>query len=246
MEDENPQSFKSGFLLSVLISLKLNLAVLVFYLFLKNWRSFAGMIAGFLALHLTLIPGFGDATNIELYKSWLHLLLTQSANQYATFEVQGIMRICYHIFNESLAHTAWAGFLVLSVLFGIYLDHVYFKKIKLPQEKRRVYNGCYWLGIVFFFSPLAWWYQILYLYPVAFLLLKSSLPKKWQALVWLCLACFAFVSFNTIGREGINTFKFYMGYFICAMTLFAIYLAIVVRQKKAPSVEEASVLAEAV
>jgi hypothetical protein len=220
MESENQKPVRSGILLAVLVSLKLNLGILLVYVLYKNWRSAWGLMAGALGLHLLTAVAFKDFYNVGLYQSWLHLLLTQSGDQFNTFEVQGILRMCYVLFGASLAKSAWAALLASFVFLGIYLDRAYLVD-KDEAEKKRVFNACYWLAVVFFFSPLAWWYQVLYLFPIAFLLLKTSPQKIWQGVIWSCLLCFAVVSFNTLGREGIFIFKLYMGYFAAGLALFA-------------------------
>jgi hypothetical protein len=217
MEDSNPKPLRSGALLALLISLKLNLGILLFYVLFKNWRSALGLILGAAGLHLIVALSFKDLYAFELYRSWIDLLLFQSGQQFDTFEVQGVLRVCYILFGAQNAKIVWAGLLALAVLFGIFLDR--FQQNEGPDKS--VFNGCFWLAMVFFFSPLAWWYQVLYLFPLAFFLLKELETTLAQKLIRLCLGSFAFISFNTIGRNGIYNFKYYMGYFIIGMILWS-------------------------
>ncbi|MBS1970350.1 MAG: DUF2029 domain-containing protein [Bdellovibrionales bacterium] len=221
LEDSTQKPFRSGLLLAVLISLKLNLGILLFYALYKNWRTALGLLGGALVLHGIVSLSFGDIVNWGLYHSWLDLLMTQSKEQFNTFEVQSVLRVCYVLFGESLAKTIWAGLLGLAVVLGIYLDRTH--KHENPQQRTALAGG-YWLAIIFFFSPLAWWYQVLYLFPLAFLLLKNSTLPKAQWLARICLCSFAFISFNTIGRAGIFSYKFYMGYFAAGMILWLYFL----------------------
>ncbi|MGZ3743436.1 MAG: glycosyltransferase 87 family protein [Pseudobdellovibrionaceae bacterium] len=232
MEAEPSKPIRSGILLALLISLKLHFGILLFYLFNKNWRTAGGLLVGGLTLHLFSLLAFKDFGNLVLYRSWMDLLLTQSAEQFNTFEVQSVLRACYVFFGNSMAKIAWAVLLAVFIFFGIYLDRSYFLSLKENKiKKKNAFSGCYWLAVVFFFSPLAWWYQILYLFPLAFLLLKTSPQKVGQILVWTCLLSFAAFSFNTLGRDGIFIFKLYMGYFAAGLTLFGFFLTTLLRKQ---------------
>jgi len=228
MEEASPKPLRSGVLLAVLISLKLNFGILAFYLFSKHRRAPLGLALGGLGLHVLALLAFRETPCRELYRSWLDLLLTQSREQFNTFEVQSMLRACYIFFGEPLAKTAWAALLGAFVLGGVFLDRVYFRN-ETDSAKRKALAGAYWLTVIFLFSPLAWWYQVLYLFPCAFLLLKIFPQKPWQPLIRACLLSFAFISFNTLGREGIFKFKFYMGYFAASLVLFAILVAALVK-----------------
>jgi hypothetical protein len=240
LEGSSQKPYRSGFLLAVLISLKLNLGILLFYALYKNWRTIFGLAGGAFALHGIVLLSFDGFPHFNLYHAWLELLLTQSKEQFNTFEVQSVLRICYVLFGESLAKTVWAGLLALAVALGIYLDKTGGSE---TSSQRTAFNGSYWLAIIFFFSPLAWWYHVLYLFPLAFLLLKNRSFPHAQWLARVCLCSFAFISFNTIGRAGIFSYKFYMGYFAAGMLLWLYFLWTRVRiranvSELAPAVEQ--------
>lgn len=223
LESENPRPILAGVLLAVLISLKLHFGILLVYVLYKNQRTALGLILGGLSLHLVIAVSRLNFINWELYQSWLHILLTQSENQFNTFEVQGVLRLCYAIFGPSYAKLAWAATLVIFAALGVYLQRRRFERNQNFVSPAALV-GCYWFAILFFFSPLAWWYQVLYLFPLSFLMLKVQPTKLWRAVAWASLFVFAVMSFNTLGREGIITFKLYMGYFIAGLAVFVGFL----------------------
>lgn len=230
LESDEPRPILAGVLLALLISLKLHFGILLVYALYKNQRTAWGLVLGGVCLHLVVSVFKLNLINWELYQSWLQVLLTQSENQFNTYEVQGVLRLCYVAFGPQFAKLAWAALLVIFAGLGVYLQKRQFERHQNFAPPAALV-GCYWFAILFFFSPLAWWYQVLYLFPLSFLMLKVQPAKLWRAVAFVSLFVFALISFNTLGREGIILFKLYMGYFIAGLALFVGFLSTLERRE---------------
>ncbi|MFZ4404685.1 MAG: glycosyltransferase family 87 protein [Pseudobdellovibrionaceae bacterium] len=204
----------AGFLLALMCSLKINFALLGFYALFKNWRSMFGIGLGFSFLHLFVIILTKNLFGIELYSKWIELLVQQSSEQFATFEVQGLLRFFLWISSEK-AKVLW----MLSIAIFLLISGWIHRKVAYRISSSLV--AALWMTLLFLTSPLAWWYQILFVYPLAFYLIKNTPPSSWvKYTAYSCLFCFAFINFNTIGATGIYWFKDSLGYFTVTSILF--------------------------
>ena len=214
--EESNKPIRAGFLIALMVALKLNFALLIFYAVFKSKKTLLGFFLGGFALHLVLLPTYHDLFNLNLYQNWLSLLLGQSSGQYYTYEVQGFLRFFQILFGKIIAQWAWLFLMSLFVSIG-YFSHL--KKIIATPAS----IASFWLSGLFFFSPLAWWYQVLFIFPMAFCLLKAPVLKFEYYLVRFCLLIFGFASFTILGREYLILFKEAQGIFIFSLLILLLF-----------------------
>jgi hypothetical protein len=213
LNESPPKPVLAGFLLALVCSLKLNFALLFLYAIFKNRRTLWGLGLGALFLHLFAVILTKDIWAIDIYSQWIKLLLLQSSEQFATFEVQGLLRFFLWISPEN------ARFLWLTSIVAFLVLELWVKNSRQTLPTPLV--AALWMTLLFLTSPLAWWYQILFVYPLAFYLIKNTPPSSWvKYTAYSCLFCFAFINFNTIGAKGIYWFKDSLGYFTVTSILF--------------------------
>ena len=216
METFPQKPLTAGFIVGLLISLKLNLGLLCFYLLFKNPRSLLGVCLSAFFLHSILIGFYQEALVLDQYKSWLHVMLSQSANQFHIYESQGLLRFFLSL-SFKYGSVLWLLAMGVYILFGYYA---------IRKNKDFPWVPIYWMAGSYLFSPLAWWYQILFLYPLVFYLLRTNLNKIERAVVFVCVFLYAFCSFNTLGSEGILLFKEFFGYFALSCILMLLFLKV--------------------
>lgn len=222
LERERPRPWAAGFVMGLLISLKLNLGLIAVYAVFKNWRTIFGAALAWIVLHILVAVFFGEWLALTPYGDWLTVMLTQSSDQFQMYEAQGLLR--FFLWLAPFGKYLWAAALVAFCTFGV---------VRISREpKGSTWLAVYWMSGIFLFSPLAWWYQILYLYPLTFYILKNK-TAKWQLQTALtCLLIFALVNFNTVGRVPMQRFKEMQGYFLCAAILFSLFMYLGLTQKK--------------
>lgn len=201
----NPNYIWSGIFLCMLVSLKLNFALLVIYAVFRNVRTLWGILLGGLFIHGAVALMAKDLWAANFYAQWLDLLLGQSSSQYSIFEAQGFLRFFISL-SDVWGKSMWAATIAIFCLFGIWLQ--------TRHEMNQKFIPIYWITGVYLFSPLAWWYQVLFAFPLIFFLLHTKLSKLQRYSINTCLFVFAIVSYNTLGPQGIYLFKQYQGYFI--------------------------------
>ncbi len=227
--EEDPKSYlRVGIIATLIFTLKLNYSLLLFYLLFRQWKIIWGFAAGIAILHVLTIIGFHDLNPMALYKDWVQLLLTQSSEQYNTFEVQGFLRYLIRHFDSITARWLWIGTLALALGFGLYRHHLVRKNLQTTKQNHfnRAMDASYWLAIVFFFSPLTWWYHILFLYPMAFVLLMGPMPKVFKIPALCSLAVFSCLSYNVVGAVNIIRLKDSMIFFNCALVLMTLFFLV--------------------
>ncbi|MES3036914.1 MAG: glycosyltransferase family 87 protein [Bdellovibrionota bacterium] len=244
LEGENNHPIKAGVIVALLTSIKLNFGLLLVYAFIKSPRTLIGFIFGILALHLAVVIWFQDPLGTELYKSWVDLLLDQSSSQFTLFEAQGFLRFFMEI-SESLGKYLWLTWLIIFCLIAAVLNRAGSGKCSFnwpPRIKEIAANYvgtpelCVWLAAIYLFSPLAWWYQLLFMFPLGFYLWKQPLSKLERKLVIACFFVYGFITYNTLGHDGIIVFKTYMGfYFASDILLIILGLRILQRVSVLPS-----------
>lgn len=217
LEQENAP-VRAGLLMSLLISLKLNFALLIFLGIFHNWRFINGLLLGGLLLHSIVAVSESDWTGYASYQAWLNLLFSQSSTQYFTYETQGFYRFFYSLWGTVGAIWGWVAHLLFYLSLGLYI-HV--KKVSQGQPGAL---AAYWLAGVFLFSPLAWWYQVLFMFPMAFCVLRCRLNIIEAVVIRLCLLGFALASFSVIGPRSIMEFKIQQGFFFGSLCILVIFL----------------------
>tara|TARA_B110001454_G_C12723098_1_gene435719 strand:- start:531 stop:1655 length:1125 start_codon:yes stop_codon:yes gene_type:complete len=222
-ETDRNSYLKQGLILFLLTSLKLNFGILGVFLIFKNWKAIYGSIIGLVCFQLALMVSYGPMQAFSIYSSWLQLLLHQSFDQYNTFEVQGFLRFFMIHFDFAKARVFWLITMFISMGIGVYIDQVVLPANKVLKNRTIAINASYWLIMIFLFSPLSWWYQILFLFPAVFVLLEYSHSWFQKKLVLLILIVFAFVSYNTVGSQVIYLLKDKMIYFYAGLTLFLLF-----------------------
>jgi hypothetical protein len=215
LESEPKRPLTAGFLFAIIFTLKLNFGILLIYCAIKSWRTLMGFALGLLALHFLVAIANLSLLSESVYRGWIDLLLTQSASQYYMFEAQGFLRFFHSIVGDA-GKTVWVIAMALFLLGGLLLHR---------QKREMPLIAIYWITGTYLFSPLAWWYQVLYMYPIVFLLFKQPLTNWERRLVQVCLFVYAAVTFNTLGRQGIIVFKEWQGFFYCSAILYALFLA---------------------
>ena len=187
--------FAAGLTVAVLCSLKLNFAFLAVFCVIRNFRSLLGILVGALAVHAATAAFFGDWIGIDLYRTWINVLLDQSAEQYAHVDSQGLLRVLLQATPE-FGRWLWLVSIAMAVVGGIALERY------RPSNDPLI--ASYWLSATYLLSPLAWWYQIPFMLPLAFLLLKQDIGRVERGILYLSLAIYA-IALPT--REVIATFK---------------------------------------
>lgn len=214
METGTQKPLTAGFLVGLLVSLKLNFGLLFFYLIFKNPRSLIGVFLSFIFLHILLVACHQEALLLDHYRSWFEVMMTQSSTQFHIYESQGLLRF-FLALSFKYGSALWLFSMMIYVLFGYYA---------IRKNKDFPWVPLYWMAGSYLFSPLAWWYQILFLYPLIFYLLRTNLNKIERGTVLVCLFLYAFCNFNTLGPKGIILFKDYYGYFILSCILVVLFL----------------------
>jgi hypothetical protein len=215
LEGKQPRPLLAGILVTVLISLKLNFGLLFVYVLFKNLRSVFGIFLGVVILHFITASFFNNWLALDVYHNWIQLLLGQSSTQYYIFESQGLLRFFHSVFGEN-GKFLWLTTLLLFLYGGFRLSRKSFPNPAIPAG--------YWMGGIYLLSPLPWWYQILFMYPLIFFLFKTPLTAKERKILCFCLIVYAGVTFNTIGRNGIIWFKEWQGFFLCSLLIYCIFL----------------------
>jgi len=212
--NERPQKwFAAGLLVAFLCSLKLNVGLLAIYCVVRNFRSLSGMLTGALAIHIVTAAVFGHWFDLELYRSWLDVLLGQSAEQYLDPDVQGLLRFLL-LTSPDFGRGLWLLCVVLAVACGFALER------NLGASPALV--AAYWLSTVYLLSPLAWWNQILLTFPLAFALLRENINRFERWVLSASLAIYALASPTLLTRAGIETFRGYHGFFFATVAIVAV------------------------
>jgi hypothetical protein len=215
LEADEPHPEVAGFILGLLISMKLNLALLAIYAVTKNRRTIPGILMAWVVLHIIVAGFYLEPMALHPYREWLTVLFTQSSEQLAIYESQGLLR--FMISLTPLGKAAWLAALLAFCSFGL-------RAISSEDKSAGgVWVSIYWLSGTFLFSPLAWWYQILYMYPAIFYILKNTKSAWQRSTAVACLLIFALVNFNTVGRVAMQSFKENQGYFACSAVLIALF-----------------------
>ena len=215
--EEDKAPIRAGMLLAIMITLKLNFALLICYCAFRNMKALTGLVYGVLAMHLPVIAFHHQWIGEGIYREWTTLLFTQSVEQYFTYETQGLLRFFQKLFGVNGAKLAWFASLCVYVATGFYLN---WKRLLNTQPAA---IASFWLAGVFFFSPLAWWYQVLFLFPMAFCMLKYRVSRIENFLIYLSLAVFALVTFSLVGKYNSMHFKEYQGFFATAVVILALF-----------------------
>jgi hypothetical protein len=83
-------------------------------------------------------------------------------------------------------------------------------------------NAAYWIGGAFLLSPHAWWYQILFLYPAAFVVLSRG-SNHARLFAWGCLLAIALVGTGLLG-SGFAIFKAWGGFFFISCAILILFV----------------------
>ncbi len=212
-----PQKWWSaGMLVAVLCTLKLNFGLLAAFCMIRNFRSLLGIVAGAVILHAVAAAFFGKWLTIDLYRAWLDLLLSQSVEQYVDPYVQGLLRFLL-LASPDHARTLWLLSVGLAIIGGVALER------HRPSEPALIAG--YWLFAVYLLSPLAWWNQILFTYPLLFLLLQRDIGRVGRGVLYVVLAIYALAGPALLGRSGIEVFRVHHGVFLASVAIIVVMVA---------------------
>lgn len=216
LEAEPQRPRLAGALIAILASLKLNFALFAVYALIKNRKSFFGFVYGLFALHVITALSRGDLTGRSAYGEWIYLLIEQSRRQQWSYEVQGFMRLFYEWLGTKYL---WGWFSAIALVIGL---GFWLHGRKPKTDKGAVLS--FWLTTLFLVSPLAWWYQVILVYPLG-LYLAFRLPRPWQRNVaWSCLAVFALGAYSVLGAEHLIDFKTGLGFFWPTLILLGLFV----------------------
>ena len=223
LEAEPQRPRRAGALIVILASLKLNFALLAVYALIKNRKSFLGMAYGLSGLQLITALSQGDGAGRSAYGEWIYLLMEQSRRQQWSYEVQGFMRLAYEWLGTGYLW-GWSSAIALIIGLGAWLHG------RQPKTHPAAILS-FWLAALFLVSPLAWWYQVILVYPLAFYL-ALRLPSAWQRnLAWSCLAFFCLGSYSLLGPTYLIDFKTALGFFWPTLILLGLLIKFLGSQK---------------
>lgn len=215
LKDGNQDPWRAGAVAALLFSLKVNLIFLLIYCLFRNAKSVFGFVTMGCALYGATVAYYGFETTTQLYQQWWSILIGQSTSQFFIFECQGLFRFFGSIFGES-AKVFWSMSVLLLLGFGIRLARS--KTISYPAI------AAYWLALMFYISPLAWWYQILFVYPMIFFVIRYAPTLLTRRIVEVCAVAIALANFNILGRSSLIQFKEWQGFFAFSVIVFCAYL----------------------
>jgi|GEM_PF-3619656 len=209
--EEKDRPVLAGMVMTLVMAVKINYGLILIYGALRNWRSLIGVAIAALIIHVWVVLFFHqNFFNPAIYHEWLSLLLQQSSEQFNNREAQGFLHFFDSILGDASGHVAWSATVIAFILGGAWMR---FKQVKHPIV------AAYWMAALYLLSPLAWWYQLPYMLPAAFWLLKQSMPK-WQKRICYCaIAIFALVTFNLVGRTGLNFAKDIQVFFYASLVI---------------------------
>jgi hypothetical protein len=211
--------FSAGILVAVLC------ALLAVFCLIRNFRSLLGMVAGAVVLHVIAAAFFGHWLDLDLYRAWLDLLLNQSAEQYVDPDVQGLLRFLL-LASPDYGRAFWLLSVALFVLGGLALE-------RYRRADPALIAG-YWLSAAYLLSPLAWWNQILFTYPLVFVLLRRDIGRVGRGVLYGALAIYALAGPALLGRDGIQTFRVHHGVFFASVAIIGVMVLSLWPNRPAP------------
>jgi Glycosyltransferase family 87 len=225
--------FLAGLLVAVLCSLKLNFGLLAVFCIGRNFRTLLGMVTGLIGLHAITAAYFGGWASTDLYLTWIGLLLSQSAGQFTDPDVQGLLRFLLSV-SSDYGRQLWLISVFFAVAGGLLMEQ--------RQHHRPALIASYWLSAIYLLSPLAWWNQILFTLPLAFLLLRSDISHVGRGVLRASLAVYALASPTSLSREGIEMFRTYHGFFFASAAIVAVMVASLWRWSPAASLQQVGII----
>lgn len=207
--------FSAGVLVAVLCMLKLNFGLLAIFCLIRNFRSLLGIVAGAALAHVITAAFFGDWLNVDLYRAWLNLLLSQSAEQYVDPDVQGLLRFLL-LAAPDYGRGLWLLSVGLAIGGGLALE-------RYRRADQALIAG-YWLSAVYLLSPLAWWNQILFTFPLVFVLLRRDAGRVGRGILYAALAVYALAGPALLGRDGIEALRVHQGVFCASVAIIAVMM----------------------
>lgn len=201
---------RAGVLFAVLCSMKLSFGLVAVFCLVRNARSLAGMLAGAIALHVVTSLFFGGWTDPTLYRSWIDVLLRQSESQYTDPYAQGVLRFLLTL-TPAWGRLLWFACVAIGAGAGVYLERY--------RHQAPALVAAYWLAAFYLLSPLAWWYQLLFMFPLLFFLLRQGTGR---VVLWICLAIYALASPAVLTHAGNDAFRAHLGYFYASMAIVGV------------------------
>ncbi len=220
------RDFLAGCLVAGMVSIKLNFGLLAIYCVLRSWRSAFGMMAWALVAHIALVACFGARGALDMYSEWLTLLFGQSAAQFMYPDAQGLLRALLVVTGDA-GKPLWALSVVAFVVGGVALMR------RVPDDVAA--SAAYWIAGAYLLSPLAWWYQLLFLYPAAFVVISRASSLLQGGIVWSCLTVFALAGTPLLG-PGFAIFKAWNGFFVASALIFILFTWQIWRGHVTPSI----------
>lgn len=214
--EEKDRPILAGIVMTMVMAVKINYGLILIYGALRNWRSLIGAAVAGLAIHTWVVFYFRQSFfDPPIYHEWLTLLVQQSSEQFNNREAQGFLHFFDSILGDEAGKKAWLATVIAFIAGGVWLR---FKQIGHPIV------AAYWMAGLYLLSPLAWWYQLIYMFPAAFWLLKQSGPKWQKKFCSIALGVFALVTFNIMGRNGLNLAKDLQIFFYSSLMLLGLLL----------------------
>ena len=179
-------------------------------------------------MHAFVAIPCGDLLCSNAYSEWINLLLGQSSSQYNFFEAQGFLRFFNSLVGE-FGKYVWLATIVVFLAGGLVLH-----RVKAAAQV----VAAYWIAGNYLLSPLPWWYQILFMYPAAFLLLNQrDVGVSQKRAVAAALGVYALLTFNLVGRAAIITVKEWQVFFLCSSIILGIFLTYIVRPNRSSKIQ---------
>lgn len=214
--EEKDQPILAGAIMALVMAVKINFGLILVYGALRNWRSLIGAAIASLFIHTAVILYFHqNFFNPAIYHDWISLLLQQSAEQFNNPEAQGFLHFFDSLLGDSAGKMAWATTVLVSVVVGC--------RLQLGRKKHPAVSA-YWMSVLYLLSPLAWWYQLYYMFPAAFWLLKQKVATWEKRVCYFAVGIYALITFNLLGRHGVLSFKSMQVFFFASIALTALLL----------------------
>lgn len=219
-----------GFFFCLMSLAKLNFLVLGLFFVLFRPKVIFWSCLWMLPIHFLTTSFFGRGLwDNQIYLDWFSLLFSQSKDQYFTYEVQGLLRALNLVTPSSLLTATWG---ILAAVYGFGLLWIL---RRLKNSEASFFKICVvsylWAGL-FLLSPLAWWYQSLWMFPMALVLWRFSRNSNLVICASVGVVLFATMSFSFFGREGLIAIKTAMVFFAASMLILGSFLVFIFRNSK--------------
>jgi hypothetical protein len=205
--------FASGALSLALCSLKLNYGLLAIHTFRRNRKYLLGSLLAALGLHLVVVAFYGGL-GVNIYRQWISVTLTQSNEQLSSPHVQGLLRFFLSIAG-GYGRLLWLISLPAFIFIGLKINRA---------KTQEATSGVFWIANTFLLSPLAWWYQDVFMLPMAFFVLRNQISRAEACIVWAILVSYATITPDILGYELFVRLADWNVLFLGSAVLYTLFL----------------------